>query len=44
MLQVSGNYTRFVGNYLKLQCTAMIWCRPPFYQNQRQLWWRTCDR
>lgn len=41
---VSGNYTRVVGQWMREHATALVWMRPGFYANQRQLWWRTAKR
>ena len=41
---VSGNYTRFVGPVMREATTALVWCCPAFWANQRQLWWRTAAR
>ena len=41
---VSGNYTRFVGPYMRAAATALVWMRPAFYASQRQLWRRTARR
>ena len=41
---VSGNYTRIVGPVMREAATALVWCCPAFWANQRQLWWRTAAR
>ncbi len=41
---VSGNYSRIVAPWMRENATALVWMRPGFYANQRQLWWRTAKR
>lgn len=41
---VSGNYTRIIAPWMAEHTTALVWMRPGFYANQRQLWRRTAKR
>ena len=41
---VSGNYTRIIAPWMREHTTALVWMRPGFYANQRQLWCRTAKR
>ena len=40
----SATQQRFVGPVMREATTALVWCCPAFWANQRQLWWRTAAR